>query len=113
MNVTTYESDKFKLKRLSESAYYILVIQEMEGRYYIVKRSGKMGSPFTRAPFFRGWPLGEKSGYESLDLAFGEAEKIINVKLSQKAERKYVRLREDEDLVIENGGIKLKVRELA
>jgi hypothetical protein len=104
MNKSTIEFSEFKLRRISGSAYYVLIIQMMEGRYYLIKRSGKMGAPYTRAPFFDGWPIGSKIGYLNLDDAMFDARTAINKKLNQKDERQYVKILTDEALLVGSDG---------
>ena len=104
MKVTSYESSSYQLIRESGTAYYVLLVQKMEDRYFVIKRSGKLGSPYVRAPFFQGWPVGAQAGYQSLDEAFAHAEKVLLGKLSQTGNRKYVRMPEGEELKPVSGG---------
>jgi hypothetical protein len=75
----------------------------METKYYVVKRSGRMGSPYTKAPFFQGWPIGKSAGYDTLDDAFAAAQKVIIAKCNQKGDRKYIPLDDGEVLLEING----------
>ena len=91
----------WELKRTSGTAYYILLIGEMEGRYYLIQRHGKMAAKYSVSPFFDGIPLGEMQGYASVDEAFLAGEMEIQKKLKQVGEKQYQPLGPLEALIYE------------
>ena len=112
-----FSCDHHKLIRSSKTAYYIIVISQIDDIYYVVLRRGKIGGHFPKSPFFSGTPILSNTGYVTLDEAFKSADEKIEQKKAQSGNRKYVDLLPDEDLVeIEVGGrkvVRLITREMA
>ena len=92
----------WELKRASGSAYYILLIGVLEGRYYLIQRHGKMAAKYSVSPFFDGLPIGEMQGYGSVDEAFAAGDMEIQKKLKQIGEKQYLPLGPLEALIYDN-----------
>jgi hypothetical protein len=75
------------------------MVAELDGRYYLLQRHGKMGARVSLSVGFSGVVIGDKGGYDSLDEAYAEGEKVIDRKCRQAGARQYCRLSEDESYV--------------
>lgn len=83
---------EWELKRASGSAYYILLICQLDERYFLVQQSGKMGAKYRRVPQFPGLPIASIDGYATIQEAYRQGEKEVSAKIRQKEHRHYIHL---------------------
>lgn len=107
---------KCELITTNSSAYYCLVLEERFHKYYIVKRSGKIGAKYPISPDFDGIPILSPYGYDFAEDAWKDAYKKVKSKIAAKNKiRKYRPLKKGESLIykeIEAEGHKRSVIEL-
>ena len=92
----TMAPQQWQLRRESGSAYYILMICELSGQFFLVQQSGKMGARYRLSPQFRGLPIGSIEGYSTIEEAYEKGCEEIDTKKKQKPPRRYVELSKNE-----------------
>ena len=101
MSIKLIEPDSFKLIRVTGTAYYQVLIQEVNDRYYVIKRSGRNGARYYCSPFLVGHSIGSSKGYEELELAMEHAQIHVDAKCTQPGLRKYRNLEVGEAFIKE------------